>query len=89
MSALIDTIQRAFRDAVLDAGVNGGEVRSDTIVEAIEIHAKADLVEIEWAVTAAYCQARFEYGNMWTLYPGHVAELVIEHLREYALSDAV
>jgi hypothetical protein len=83
MTPLIDTIEQAFIRAVQDAATNGGEVRSDTVVDAIKQYSKgAPLIEVEWAVTVAYGQARFDYGNEWTQYPGHVAEFVVEALHE-------
>lgn len=85
MTALIDTIEDAFREA---ASTRSGEVvQCGPVVEAIERYCKVADDErgaLEGIVDDAYLAASRVYGNDWHAYSGHVAELVCDGLRRYA-----
>lgn len=86
MTALIDSIELAFMEARQAALDNGGEVRADTVVEAIEVHCKVsdDAGALEAIVDAAYGEARHVWGMAWTIQTSDVAERICDGIRIYA-----
>lgn len=87
MTALIDTIETAFLHARDEAEINGGEIRADTVAEAIEQYVKTSdqaRGSLERIIVCAYREARDTFGpNEWPDASGDVAEIIASGLREF------
>lgn len=89
MTALIETIEHAFIEARDESEIHGGEIRSDSVVEAITQYLKCDDDDrgsLEGEVDAAYTSMRESYGQDWPNASGDVAEEILVRLQEWVVS---
>lgn len=90
MTPLVDTIRRAFEDAVLDA--DGDVVPTTAVVEAIELYVKAEDTRgiLEGIVDEAFAETRRAWGPTdWRHQSHEVTERIISGIEGYATATGI